>query len=141
MYSCNNEGKVYNSNSLNKDIISPKINDSYITEGCKGLVLNIKNSTIPSNLDLIITNNSNYHATYGISWNLYYLKQKEWIECIPEFGFVDIGGGSFTNEKDTFLIPINQFKSPLKSGMYKITKTISLNKKECILTKKFKMEF
>lgn len=88
-----------------------------------------------------MTNNSNYHATYGISWNLYFRKEKEWVECVPEFGFVDIGKGIRPNEKDTLYIPLDQFKHPFESGNYKLVKGITLNNQECILTKYFKMEF
>lgn len=141
LFSCNNKRTENNASSFVDDALNPTITKDTITEGCEGITLDISNSYIPSNLEVIMNNNSNYHATYGISWNLYFSESKEWVECVPDFGFVDIGRGMSPNQKDTLYIPLDQFKQPLESGEYKLMKEITLNYKKCMLIKYFKLEF
>lgn len=111
------------------------------TKGCEGVILNISNSPIPSQLQLVMTNNSTYTTIHGVEWMLYAKKDSSWVVCEPQSIFVDLGRSLYPNQKDTLYIPLNQFKQPLESGEYKLVKNISLNYKECVLIKYFKLEF
>lgn len=124
------------------DVKYPTITEDTLmfTKGCEGMVLNISKSHNPSQLQIVMANNSNYTTIYGIGWILYTKKDSNWVVCEPNFIFEDIGRAMYPDQKDTLYIPLNQFKKPLESGSYKLVKDITLNNKECTLTKYFKME-
>ena len=145
LVSCNgrNSSKTMSNNSsFSDDVINPIITEGTMmtTKGCEEVILNISKSHIPTQLQIVMTNNSDYTALYGIGWMLYAKKDSNWAVCKPNFGFVDIGRGMHPNQKDTLYLPLNQFKQPLESGEYKLVKDITLNNQECTLTKYFKME-
>lgn len=141
LFSCNHKRTGNNESSFAKEVMSPTITEDTITKGCEGITLNISNSYIPSNLEVIMTNNSNYTTIYGIGWMLYFKKDSNWVVCKPEFIFEDIGRAMYPDQKDTLYLPLDQFKLPLESGEYKLVKDITLNNQECRLIKYFKMEF
>ncbi len=142
LFSCNHKRTENNASSFAKDVKYPTITEDTITEGCEGIILTISKSPNPSQLQLVMTNNSDYTAIYGIGVLLYIKKDSNWAVCEPNFAIDDIGRGIHPNQKDTLYIPLNQFKQPLESGSYKLVKDdITLNNRECRVTKYFKMEF
>lgn len=144
LVSCNRTGNSSKtrSNSSLIDVKYPVITeDTLMTSmGCEGMVVNISKTSNPLQLQLVMTNNSEYSAFYGVDWILYTRKDSSWVVCEPNFIFEDIGRAMYPDQKDTLYIPLNQFKKPLESGSYKLVKDITLNNKDCTLTKYFKME-